>query len=98
MSCEHGGGCGDCGTIVIELLTGMPGLPGSQGEQGPQGPPGDLTSLHGDVTLSTDEIGSVATVVGIQSNPISDSTPASNQALVWNGAEWVPTTLSAGTY
>jgi len=96
MSCESN--CAAQSAFVVQLLMGPPGYKGAQGEQGPQGPPGDLTSLHGDVILGTDEIGSVATVVGLQSNPVSDSTPTSNQALVWNGTAWVPTTLSAGTY
>ena len=98
MSCESGGGCGDCGTIIVELLTGVPGLPGQQGIQGPQGPPGDLTSLHGDVILGTDETGSVATVQGLQTKPISNTAPTSNQALIWSGTAWTPTTLTAGTY
>lgn len=98
MSCSNGGGCGDCGTIVIELLTGVPGVAGPQGLQGPQGPPGDLTSLHGDVTLSADEQGSVATVTGIQGIHVSTLTPQLNQALVYDGGQWRAQSLSAGTY
>jgi hypothetical protein len=34
------------------------------------------------------------TVVGLQGNPVSAVTPLANQALVWNGSAWAPTTVA----
>jgi hypothetical protein len=93
MSCAN-----ECGTAAIELLQGIPGIQGPVGPQGPQGAPGDLTSLHGDVELSVDPQGSLATVVGIQSVPVSRTAPSGAQFLVYNGVKWTPTTFDAGTY
>jgi len=93
MSCAN-----ECGTAAIELFQGIPGIQGPAGPQGPQGAPGDLTSLHGDVILGVDELGSVATVTGIQTVPISQVTPSGAQFLVFNGVKWTPTTFDAGTY
>jgi hypothetical protein len=93
MSCES-----SCGPLIIELLTGLPGLKGDQGEQGPQGPPGSFTSVTGDLSLAVGESGSVATVTGIQSKPVASTTPTSDQILIYNGTQWVPSTLSAGYY
>lgn len=36
------------------------------------------------------------TVDGLQGNPVSAAAPGAGQALVWNGASWVPTTPSGG--
>ncbi len=33
----------------------------------------------------------------LQGNVVSDSSPANNNALVWNGTQWVPTTLALNT-
>lgn len=33
-------------------------------------------------------------VIGIQGNPISNTTPTTNQVLAWNGSNWTPTTVS----
>jgi hypothetical protein len=90
MSCQT-----ECNIVAVELLTGIPGVPGPQG---PQGAPGNLTSLHGDVALTTDEVGTVATVTGIQTVPVSAVAPVDAQFLMYNGVRWAPTTLSAGTY
>jgi len=93
MSCQT-----ECNLVAVELLTGIPGVAGPAGPQGPQGLPGDLTSLHGDVALTTDEVGTVATVTGIQTIPVSAVAPADAQFLMYNGVRWAPTTLDAGTY
>jgi len=93
MSCAN-----ECGIAAIELFQGIPGIQGPTGPQGPQGAPGDLTSLHGDVELSTDEFGSVATVTGIQTIPVSEVPPTGTQFLQYNGIRWTPTTFDAGTY
>ena len=88
----------DSNCVVVTLLTGAPGLIGQTGPRGPQGPPGSATSIHGDIELSVDEIGSVATVVGIQSQPVSSNNPTANQLFRFSGTEWVPVDYTAGTY
>jgi len=50
------------------------------------------------VALTTDGVGTVATVTGIQTIPVSAVAPADAQFLMYNGVRWAPTTLSAGTY
>lgn len=79
-------------------MTGAPGLTGPTGPQGPQGPPGSLTSISGDLSLAAGEIDTVATVVGIQGQPVSATDPTSNQIFQFNGTSWVPVDYSAGTY
>lgn len=93
MSCVS-----ECGVLAVELLTGPRGFKGDKGDQGPQGPPGSLTSVYGDLELQDTPEGSRAVVQGLQNHSISDTVPTSNQALVWNGTAWTPTTLTAGTY
>jgi hypothetical protein len=34
----------------------------------------------------------------LQGVPIQDVAPTTNQALVYNGTQWTPTTTTAGTY
>lgn len=36
-------------------------------------------------------------VVGLQGRPVSNTPPTKNQALAWNGSQWVPTTVSGGS-
>jgi len=93
MSCAN-----ECGVAAIELFQGIPGLQGPAGPQGPQGPPGSLTSVTGDLLLTTGQSGSVATVTGIQSKPVASTSPISDQVLIYNGTQWVPSNLSAGYY
>jgi len=66
MSCS-----GDCGPIVVTLLTGAPGVQGEQGvqgvqgpagPQGPQGPAGSIGTVTGDITVTTEGVASLATV------------------------------------
>jgi hypothetical protein len=84
--------------LVVTLLTGVPGDTGPQGPQGPQGPPGTATSISGDIVLSLGEEGTIATVVGFQSQPVSSNVPTENQVFQFSGTEWVPTNFTAGTY
>ena len=90
MSCDN-----SCGPLVVTLLTGVPGMPGPQG---PQGPPGSLTSIIGDLSLTAGETETVATVTGIQGQPVSGTDPTTNQVFQFNGTAWVPVTYTAGTY
>ena len=73
-------------------------MTGPAGPQGPQGPPGALTSITGDLSLTDGETETVATVIGIQGQPVSATDPTDNQVFQFNGIEWVPTTYTAGTY
>jgi hypothetical protein len=93
MSCDN-----SCGPLVVTLLTGVPGLQGPAGPAGPQGPPGAFTSITGDLSLTDGETETVATVIGIQGQPVSATDPTDNQVFQFNGTEWVPTTYTAGTY
>jgi hypothetical protein len=68
------------------------------GPQGPQGPPGSLTSIIGDLLLTAGETETVATVTGIQGQPVSGTDPTANQVFQFNGTQWVPATYTAGTY
>lgn len=83
---------------MVTLLTGVPGLVGPAGPQGPQGPPGSATSISGDIVLSLGEGGTIATVVGIQTQPVADTVPTTNQVYQFSGTEWVPVDFTAGTY
>lgn len=93
MSCNS-----TCGPLVVTLLTGAPGVAGPAGPQGPQGPPGNLTSITGDLSLAAGETETVATVTGIQGQPVSATDPTANQVFQFDGTAWVPVTFTAGTY
>lgn len=87
-----------CGPLVVTLLTGVPGLQGPQGPEGPQGPPGSLTSVTGDLSLTTSGGETVATVTGIRGKTVSATAPTANQIYQYNGTSWVPVDFTAGTY
>lgn len=53
-------------------------------------------TLSGDVTNSITTAGKI-TVVGIQTIPVSVTAPTTNQVLSYNGTNWLPTTLPAGS-
>jgi hypothetical protein len=93
MSCES-----SCGPLVVTLLTGAPGLQGPEGPQGPQGPPGSLTSITGDLLLTTGPSSTVATVTGIRGTAVVDQAPSLNQLYQYNGTSWEPVNYTAGTY
>jgi hypothetical protein len=40
----------------------------------------------------------VATVVGIQGQPVSATDPTANQVFQFNGTAWTPVNFTAGTY
>lgn len=70
------------------------GPPGATGPTGPQGPAGSggISGLIGDVTGSG--TGNVTTtVVGLRGRTISAAAPATNQAYVWNGSQWLPSNI-----
>jgi Repeat of unknown function (DUF5907) len=49
--------------------------------------------------LLAQDLGGTATaptVVGLQGNPVSNTAPAANQVLTWNGSAWAPATPSGG--
>jgi hypothetical protein len=50
------------------------------------------TTVGGDLSGTTTN----ATVIGIQTIPVSSTSPTTNQVLEYNGSEWAPTTLSPG--
>ena len=93
MSCDN-----LCGPMVVEILLGAPGATGPEGPQGPQGPPGSLTSVTGDLLLTTGGGGTVATVTGIRGKTVSATAPTADQVYQFNGTSWVPVNFSAGTY
>lgn len=93
MSCDN-----SCGPLVVTLLTGVPGLQGPAGPAGPQGPPGAFTSIIGDLSLTDGETETVATVIGIQGQPVSATDPTANQIFQFTGTEWTPVAYTAGTY
>lgn len=93
MSCDS-----SCGPLVVTLLTGAPGATGATGPEGPQGPPGSLTSVTGDLSLTTGGGGTVATVTGIRGKTVSATAPTANQVFQFSGTAWVPVDYTAGTY
>lgn len=58
-----------------------------------------LDNLHS-ITLTGDLGGSttLVKVIGIQGNPVSATSPTSNQVLAWNGTTWTPTDPSSLTF
>ncbi len=52
-----------------------------------------LGDTGGDVTGTVSQ----ATVVGLQGRPVSDASPSLGQALVWDGTQWAPGTVSGGS-
>jgi len=50
-------------------------------------------SLGGDISGPPDEL----TVTKLQGRPVASSTPATGHVLMWDGTQWVPQTLGAGS-
>jgi hypothetical protein len=57
-----------------------------------------LTSVTGDLSLTTSGGGTVATVTGIRGKTVSATAPTANQIFQYNGTQWVPVDFTAGTY
>lgn len=53
-----------------------------------------ITELTGDVEAGPGSGALAATVVGIQNNPVSATAPNTGDVLVWDGTEWVPTSMT----
>lgn len=51
---------------------------------------GAISQLTGDVEAGPGVGSQVATVVGLNGNPVSDEAPDLNDVLAWDGSEWVP--------
>jgi hypothetical protein len=73
----------------------IPGVnPGTTGQiliQGPLDPA--FYTLTGDIACSTSAPG-LCTVVGIQDTPVSPTAPTTGQSLVFNGSQYVPSTVT----
>ena len=57
---------------------------------------GGITELTGDVTAGPGVGSQAASVVALQGNPVSAVAPAVGEALVWDGAQWLPTPAGGG--
>lgn len=58
---------------------------------------GGITQLTADVLAGPGSGSLAATVVRIQSNPVSAVAPAPGDGLVWNGVAWAPTPVAGGS-
>ena len=73
-------------TGVVASLTGDYTFGQIAGTVGSSQLPGASGDLSGTLTA--------ATVTGIQSRAVANTAPSSGQALVWNGSQWAPGTIS----
>lgn len=53
-----------------------------------------ITELTGDVIAGPGTGSEIATVTGLQGNPVSSTVPNAGDVLVWDGTEWVPTSMN----
>lgn len=80
----------------LDLVQGPPGPRGPLGPVGPKGEKGDGASIVFSGDLSGDN--TIQTVVGLQGNAVSSSTPADKQVMTWNqsAAQWEPDDATGG--
>jgi endosialidase-like protein/collagen triple helix repeat protein len=78
------GAIGPTGPAGIDGITGAIGPTGIQGVTGITGP---LGAAGGDLSGNYPN----PTVVALQGNAVSNTAPAANNILLWNGASWTPT-------
>ncbi|HET6866292.1 MAG TPA: hypothetical protein VFH80_10225 [Solirubrobacteraceae bacterium] len=86
------------GTITVGGTTAAPTLDVVYGTAADTAAQGNDSRITGAAQVAGDIGGTAASpkVTGLQGKPISATAPTSNQALVWNGTDWTPTTLSSG--
>lgn len=62
----------------------------------PEGGGGGITELTGDVVAGPGTGSLAATVEGLQGSPVSNTAPALNEVLTWDGAQWIPAAPAGG--
>ena len=55
-----------------------------------------IPAISGDVIINAGE--TTAVVAALRGKQVDPTTPTANQLLVFNGTQWTPTTITAGTY
>ena len=108
ISLGSGGGAGVGGCATNQFVTAInsgasptcaqPAFSNLYGTAAVAQLPMATAASQGILQLAGDLAGNAATptVTGLQGNPVSATTPGSNQVLQWNGTQWAPSTLPAG--
>jgi hypothetical protein len=79
------------GAIATTQLSSLAKLDGSGHLQTSQ-----IPAISGDIIINAGSV--TASVVALQGKPIDSLTPTTSQMLVFNGSQWTPKTITAGTY